>query len=115
MCNQNIISNKFDLKLVTTFSSYWCTAIFTKSRFLHYVLKKHEEINTKVNLTTLKKETMSGNITTLTKNSQSTAKISESKCRKEHTQGRNDASRTENDTQRQKSIALSRTTRRTTT
>jgi hypothetical protein len=22
MCNQNIISNKFDLKLVTTFSSY---------------------------------------------------------------------------------------------
>ncbi len=43
MCNQNIISNKFDLKLVTTFSSYWCTAIFTKSRSLHYVLKKQRK------------------------------------------------------------------------
>ncbi len=42
-CNQNIISNKFNLKLVTTFSSYWCTAIFTKSRSLHYVLKKQRK------------------------------------------------------------------------
>jgi hypothetical protein len=42
MCNQNIISNKFDLKLVTMFSSYWCTAIFAKSHSLHYVLKKLE-------------------------------------------------------------------------
>ena len=45
MCNQNI-SNKFDLNLTTTLSSYWCTAIFTKSRSLHYVLKKQEEIDT---------------------------------------------------------------------
>jgi hypothetical protein len=47
MCNQNIISNKFDLKLVVMFSSYWCTAIFTKSRSLHYILKKTEEIDIK--------------------------------------------------------------------
>ena len=46
MCKQKLISNKFDLELVTTFSSYWCTAIFTKSRSLHYVLKKQEEIDT---------------------------------------------------------------------
>jgi len=43
MCNQNIISNKFDLKLVTMFSSYWCTVIFTKSRSLPYVLKKQRK------------------------------------------------------------------------
>jgi hypothetical protein len=43
MCKQKLISNKFDLKLVTTFSSYWCTAIFTKSRSLHYVLKKQRK------------------------------------------------------------------------
>ena len=43
MCNQNIISNKFDLKLVTMFSSYWCTVIFTKSCSLHYVLKKQRK------------------------------------------------------------------------
>jgi len=35
MCNQNIISNKFDLKLVT--------ANFTKSRSLHYILKKQRK------------------------------------------------------------------------
>jgi hypothetical protein len=29
------------------FSSYWCTAIFAKSRSLHYVLKKTEEIDIK--------------------------------------------------------------------
>ena len=46
MCKQKLISNKFDLELVTTFSSYWCTAIFTKSRSLHYILKKQEEIDT---------------------------------------------------------------------
>ncbi len=43
MCNQNIISNKFNLKLVITFSSYWCTAIFMKSRSMHYVLKKQRK------------------------------------------------------------------------
>jgi hypothetical protein len=47
LCNQNIISNKFDLKLVTTYSSYWCTAIFTKSRSLHCILKKQKEIDIK--------------------------------------------------------------------
>jgi hypothetical protein len=49
MCNQNISSNKFNLILTTTLSSNWCTAIFTKSRSLHYVLKKVEETVTKVN------------------------------------------------------------------
>jgi hypothetical protein len=44
MCNKNVISKKFDLKLVTTFSSYWCTAIFAKSRSLHYVLKKQRKL-----------------------------------------------------------------------
>jgi len=54
MLNQNIISNKFNLKLVITFSSYWCTAILMKSRSLHYVLKKQRKlISTKVK-TTLK-------------------------------------------------------------
>jgi len=43
MCKQKLISNKFDLKLVTTFSSYWCTAIFMKSRSLHYILKKQRK------------------------------------------------------------------------
>ncbi len=43
MLSKNIFSNKFDLKLVITFSSYWCTAIFTKSRSLHYVLKKQRK------------------------------------------------------------------------
>ena len=43
MFNQNITSNKFDLNLSTTLSSYWCTAIFTKSRSLHYVLKKQRK------------------------------------------------------------------------
>jgi hypothetical protein len=51
MCNQNFISNKFDLIQTTTLSSYWCTAIFTKSRSLHYVLKKVEKTYTKVNYT----------------------------------------------------------------
>ncbi len=44
MCKQKLIRYKFDLKLVTTFSSYWCTAIFTKSRSLHYVLKKQGKL-----------------------------------------------------------------------
>jgi hypothetical protein len=44
---------------------------------------------------------MSENRTTLTDNSQSTARISESKSRKDDAQGTNDASRTENDTQKQ--------------
>ena len=58
MFNQNIISNKFDLNLSTTLSSYWCTAIFTKSCSLHYVLKKPEETKIqKVKQTTLKKGT----------------------------------------------------------
>ncbi len=56
MCNQNIISNKFDLKLVTTFSSYWWTAIFTKSRSLHYILKKQRKLISII-WTTLKKGT----------------------------------------------------------
>jgi hypothetical protein len=44
MCNKNVICKKFDLKLVTTFSSYWCTAIFAKSRSLHYILKKQRKL-----------------------------------------------------------------------
>ncbi len=80
MCNQNIGSNKFDLKLVTTFSSYWCTAIFTKSRSLHYVLKKQRksiqkwindtEGGTTVSYTITLKRTTSENRMTLTDNSQ---------------------------------------------
>ncbi len=47
MLNQNISSNKFDLNLTTTLSSYWCTAIFTKSRSLHYVLKSRGKLTKK--------------------------------------------------------------------
>jgi hypothetical protein len=64
MCNQNIISNKFDLKLVTTFSSYWCTAIFAKSCSLHYILKKQSKSTLKNDNTeegtTLSEETTFG-------------------------------------------------------
>jgi hypothetical protein len=49
MCKQKLISNKFDLNLTTTLSSYWCTAIFTKSRSLHYVLKKKKVNETEEN------------------------------------------------------------------
>jgi len=108
MCNQNIISNKFDLKLVTTFSSYWCTAIFTKSRSLHYVLKKQRKSISSEPY--WRKERCFPNDTQKQRrqkkndahNSQSMARISESKCRMDDTQGRNDASRNRKMTHRNK-------------
>ncbi len=57
MCNQNIISNKFDLNLSTTLSSYWCTAIFYEIPLPALRFEKVEETDTKVKKTTPKRKT----------------------------------------------------------
>ena len=47
MFNQNITSNKFDLNLSTTLSSYWCTAIFYEIPLPALRFEKVEETDTK--------------------------------------------------------------------
>ena len=98
MCNQNIMSNKFDLKLVTTFSSYWCTAIFTKSRrSLHYVLKKQSKSikRQKVKKRHWREEWCLPNLTHERNNNahQMNSKDLSIKSRRSDTKGTNDASK----------------------
>ena len=47
MFNRNIISNKFDLNLSTTLSSYWCTAKFQEITLPALRFEKVEETDTK--------------------------------------------------------------------
>jgi hypothetical protein len=100
MLNQNIISNKFDLKLVITFSSYWCTAIFTKSRSLHNILKKQRKSTKIVKKTTLKRGTTPSKSTTLKREKRRQklttlihTKETQNHSQKDDTQGTYDASR----------------------
>ncbi len=122
MCNQNIISNKFDLKLVTMFSSHWCTAIFTKSRSLHYILKKQRKLISSEQI--LKKGTTlserHAETTTSGKERRSQLTVHGKDLRIEMQKGRHSRKekcfqKQKNDTQIQKSTVLSRTARRKTT
>ncbi len=90
MCNQNIISNKFDLILTTMLSSYWCTAIFYEFPLPALRFEKVEETDTKW---TTPKRTMPSKSTTSEKHKETSETTDDAQQRKADSLARNDTQR----------------------